>query len=166
KGLRGYLPAAEGRGLMVEQLAYDTWSEFMATRRFADVARRHLSIGLARGVDGAGERDFKQVFHIMHAIDKLWELVQTPTEPEQASTRAIDRTWELLTKRTLKGVVGTGAAYFKDKVYAEGNHAQLQLHLQHPEVKPYINKGSYDLTNADHRSILKRIGAIPVWLLA
>ena len=166
RGLRGSVIAGEGKGVLVEQIAYESWADFMNTPRFFDIARRHFSIGLARGLDGNGERDFKEVFKIVHGLDRLKQLAERPDQPELATARAIDKTWELLTQRTLKGVVGKGAAYFKDKVYAEGNARQWQLILGHPEVYPYLNQGHYDLTNDAHLRILRRIGTIPKQLLA
>lgn len=163
-GLRGSIRAGEGKGVMAEQVAYDSLKDFMATRRFFDIARRHISIGLARGLDGQ-ERDFKEVFRAIHALDRMWEFAEAPNDPLAASERAIEKSWELLTKRTLKGMTARGFAYFKDKIYAEGNVAMWHLLGRHPEVFPHLNLGKYDLTNASHVKILKTIGAVPKELL-
>ena len=164
RGLRGSIFAGEGKGVLVEQLAYDTWDEFMKTKRFFNIALRYFSLALARGMDGSGGRDFKQVFKIIHALDKLWLLAEDPNQPERANNLAIDRTWELLTRRTLKGIVGRGAAYYQTKVYSEGNISQQRLLAAHPEAYPYLNLGLYDLSNKDHISVAKRVGVIPVSL--
>lgn len=164
KGLRGSAKAGEGKGVLVEQVAYDNAEEFLQTQRFFDIARRHISIGLALGLDGNGQRDFKEVFQIINALDRLWELSQDPDNPKRALTKALDRSWELLTKRTLKGMVGKGVAYYKDKIYAEGNREQLLMIIKNPEALPYLNKGHYDLTNAQHVSVLKKIGTLPTGL--
>jgi hypothetical protein len=166
EGLRNCTAAGEGKGVLVEQIAYDSLGTFMKTRRFFDIARRQYSIGLARGIDGNGERNFAEVFNIINALDEAWELTNPGTDITVAKQKAFNKTWELLLKRTLKGVSGRGAAYSKDKVYAEGNLKQWDLLLKHPEVYPHLNKGKYDLTIPEHVRILKAIGTIPEDLLA
>jgi hypothetical protein len=163
RGLRGSGKAGEGKGVNVEMVAYDSAGDFLQTRRFFDIARRHISIGLARGLDGSGPRDFKEVFEIINALDRLWELTHNPDpeNPNAAIVKSLDRTWELLTNRTLKGVVGKGAAYFKDKIYAEERIRQGNLLIRNPDIFPYLNLGHYDLTQREHISILKRISTLP-----
>ena len=164
RGLRNTTKAGEGKGVNVEMVAYDYSTEFLQTRRFFDIARRHVSIGLARGLDGNSARDFKDVYQIINALDRLWELTHNtnPENPNVAIMKALDRTWELLTNRTLKGVVGKGAAYYKDKEYAEGRIIQGKLLARNPNLYPYLNLGHYDLANPEQVSILKRVGTLPV----
>lgn len=161
KGLSKFIFAGEGKGVLVEQLAYSKMAEFMETRRFVDLLRRYLAIGLSVGLDGNGERTFKEVFEIVNAVDRLWELVQDQKHPVEAGARAIDRTWELLAERTNKGPVGKGSAHLKDKVYLEGNLRQWGLLLDQPEMFSYLNLGKYDLTQQSHVKILRGIGILP-----
>lgn len=160
-GLAQYLRGSEGKGVMSEQVLYSSMEEFMGTKRFFDIARRYLSIGLARGVDGGGPRDFKEVFSIMNNLDFLWELRADPENPDTAIQKAIDRTWELLAMRTMRGWTGRGAASFKDKIYLEGNIDQWQLLGQSPGIFPYLNLGKYDASNPEHIVIMEKIGALP-----
>jgi uncharacterized protein DUF1704 len=160
-GLDGYISASEGKGILAEQLVYKRMTDFLDTPKFTDIVRRYLAIGLAQGLDGNGERDFKEVFAIVHALDRMTELAANSTKPVQAISKAIDRSWELLTKRTNKGPVGKGSAHFKDKVYLEGNIRQWGLLLNHPTVYPYLNLGKYDLTRPDHVTILRQVGTLP-----
>jgi len=160
-GLQGYILAGEGKGLLVEQLVYNKLSDFLDTERFVDIARRYLAIGLSRGVDGNGERDFKDVFAIINAIDRVWELAHDPDHPVKAVVQSINRSWELLSQRTNKGPVGKGSADFKDSVYLPGNIRQWGLLLDHPNTYKYLNLGKYDLTQPEHVHILKQLGLLP-----
>ena len=160
-GLQGGDVASEGRGLLVEQLVFPNWQDYMKSERFYGIANRHLSIGLALGLDGEPPRDFKQVFAVMRAFIELRELSKKPENTSAARQRATNKAWALLTQRTLKGVVGPGAAYLKDKTYAECNREQWQLITDHPEVMPYMYKGVYDLSKPEHIRILKRVGTLP-----
>jgi hypothetical protein len=164
-GLRGGASAAEGKGVLVEQLTFPNWESYQASERFAGIAKRHLSIGLALGLDGEAPRDFKQVFTVIRAVNELLELIKAPENVAAARRRATDKTWTLLTQRTLKGVVGPGAAYFKDKTYAECNRDQWKLITAHPEAVPYMHKGVYDLSDPEHVRILKIAGTVPSSLL-
>lgn len=160
-GLQGGDAASEGRGLLVEQLVFPGWQAYVASERFYGIANRHLSIGLALGIDGQSPRDFKQVFSAMRAAIELRELSKKPDNTAAARQRATDKAWALLTQRTLKGVVGPGAAYLKDKTYAECNREQWRLVSDHPEVMPYMYKGVYDLSKPEHIRILKHVGTLP-----
>lgn len=161
-GLANYLKGSEGKGLLAEQIVYCTLDTFTQTSRFHDIARRYLSIGLARGTDGNGERDFVEVFKIMNAIDFLWEINQTPEDINNASQRSVERTWELLALRTLRGYTGKGSAAMKDKIYFEGNLDQWNVLVNTPSLFPYLNLGKFDASNRKHLQILKRAGIIPV----
>ena len=116
---------------------------------------------MSRGADGNGERDFKGVFEIINAIDRVWELANDPNHPTKAVVRAINRSWELLSQRTNKGPAGKGSAHFKDKVYLEGNINQWNLLLDHPNAYKYLNLGKYDLTKFEHVNILRELGLLP-----
>jgi hypothetical protein len=165
-GLKQYLRAGEGKGVLAEQGVYGSFEEFKATKRFFDIARRHFAIGLALGMDGNGARDFKEVFAIINAIDNLFALVEQPDNEQMASPRAVNRTWELLAMRTQKGVVGRGMAALKDGVYAEGLTEQGKLLIGNPSIFPYLNLGKYNLANPVHVSILERAGIIPVGIVS
>lgn len=160
-GLEKYLRGSEGKGVLIEQIVYDSFEDFMATRRFFDIARRYLSVGLARGIDGNGERDFSEVFKIMNAIDQLDETIKDPTNLAAATVKSIDRTWELLAMRTMRGYTGRGAAAHRDKVYPEGNLDQWVTLARVPEVFPYLNVGKWDAHNKEHARILGGIGSVP-----
>jgi len=161
-GLTKYLRGSEGKGVLTEQVVYPSIDEFLITRRFFDIARRYLSVGLIRGTDGNGERDFSEVFRIMNAVDLLWEVSLNPDDLEAASKKAVDRTWELLAMRTMRGWTGgKGAAALKDKVYLEGNLDQWRVLEKTPKIFPYLNLGKYDASNPGHLIVLKQIGTIP-----
>lgn len=163
-GLRRYLKGSEGKGVLTEQTVYPSMQDFQDTRRYFDIARRYLSIGLARGTDSNEPRDFKEVFQILNSIDLLSEIEAEPNDLQVANTKAINRTWELLAMRTLRGWTGRGAAALKDKIYLEGNLDQWKILTNSPDIFPYLNKGKYDASNPGHISILKKIGTIPTEL--
>jgi hypothetical protein len=160
-GLQGYISAGEGKGVLVEQLVFKKLADFLSTERFVDIARRYLAIGLSRGIDGNGVRDFKDVFEIINSLDRVWELAHDPDHPVKAVAQSISRSWELLSQRTNKGPAGKGSAHFKDKVYLEGNIRQWNLLLNHPNTYHYLNLGKYDLTQPEHVDILRQLGLLP-----
>lgn len=165
-GLHRYLKAGEGKGVLTEQSAYDSYEDFLSTKRFFDLARRYLSIGLARGLDGGVKRDFKSVFNVINKIDFLWESKHNGGDTTDALRTSFDKTWELLAMRTLKGSSGSGAAAYKDMVYLLGVPEQANLVLSNPEAINYLNFGKYDLTKPNHRFILGEIGTVPSAVLA
>jgi len=161
KGLAGYLGASEGKGILFEQVQYASMDEFRETPRFHDVVRRLLAVGLGRGTDGNGERDFTEVFKIVNAIDFMSELQKQHRSIAAASQAAKDRTWELMAMRTHRGYTGRGATSMKDKIYAEQNPVQWNFITAHPDIIPYLNVGKYDASNEVHLNLLKKTGSIP-----
>jgi hypothetical protein len=151
--------AGEGKATIREQIVYESAEGLAQLVRYQDIIRRHYSISLGAGL--AGEpMSFSEVYEVVNAIDRLWETLQTPQDPDGANDRADKRTWTLLATRTLKGTDGMGGAYYKDKVYLESNLAYWQLAKSHPELTKYWDMGNVDMTNPRHVSLLIELGII------
>jgi hypothetical protein len=160
-GLDRFIRAGEGKGTLVEGLACSSYESFMETKRFADLARRYLAVGLARGTDGNGPRDFVEVFRTLNAVDEMRALASHPADTEMALQKAGNATWALLATRSLRGWCGRGTASLKEKDYLQGSKEQGGLLLARPRLFPHINRGKHDLTNARHIEILTDIGTLP-----
>jgi hypothetical protein len=160
-GLAKYIRAGEGKGTLVEQVSYPTIEDFQAPPRFISVAQRCLAVGLARGVDGNGPRNLREVFQIVNAIDYLKKVAATPEDKDGALTRSRQLTWSSLAGRIMRGSTGRGAVRIREKEYIEGSVVQGRLLLSNPDVYPYLNLGKYDLTQPDHVGVLRAVGTLP-----
>jgi len=160
-GLARYLSGSEGKGVMAEQVQYPTFTDFLRTERFRDIARRYLAIALASPGNVREAHDFKDVFAMINSVDYLLELMKQPDDPDAAAHQAENRTWELLAMRALRGWSGVGCGFLKDLVYLDGNLAQWKVVKEKPELFPYFNLGKYDAANPDHIGIMQTIGSIP-----
>jgi hypothetical protein len=160
-GLAKYIRAGEGKGTLVEQVSYPTIEDFQAPPRFISVAQRCLAVGLARGVDGNGPRNLREVFQIVNAIDYLKKVAATPEDKDGALTRSRQLTWSSLAGRIMRGSTGRGAVRIREKEYIEGSVVQGRLLLSNPDVYPYLNLGKYDLTQPDHVDVLRAVGTLP-----
>jgi GMP synthase-like glutamine amidotransferase len=148
-GLAGYEKGNEGRALLREQVAYETWAAFADQKRWYEILRRHLAISLASGISGRS-LSFGNVFQRLHDLDRLW-IGAHDTDNKIDDVRAY--TWELVT-RVLKGTDGTGGAYYKDIVYLEGNIACWHAALESPDIIRFGDLGKIDVTNAAHIALL------------
>lgn len=164
-GLRGALRGSEAKGIIPEEVLYDSLEAFMGTPRFAALAQRYVAIGLARGVDGNGPRDFVEVFSIMNAVSELAEITAEPKDVAAAQHCAFNKTWQLLANRTLRGWTGRGAAAVKDSVYIPGNAEALRTLAANPHIFPYLHIGKYDIAQDNHWDALREIGSVPTDLI-
>lgn len=147
-GLAGYERGNEGRALMREQVAYPTWRAFAITERWLEIICRHLTISVAAGLPGR-RFDFQETFSLIRAVIQLWQEVYGPAAgvtPEEAAWRVV--------ARALKGTDGRGGAYYKDKVYLEGNIACWQEAARDPEMILLGDAGKFDICRPDHRKML------------
>ncbi len=160
RGLSRALFSGEGKGLVAEQVAYRSMDDFLQTPRSLEIVRRHLSIGLARGLSGQ-KQNFREVYSAINALDIILARRRGARSLSDAQMIANEQTWELLSMRTLKGLTGKGMASVQDKVYAEGCGPQRQLQAQRPEVFPYLNLGKYNLLDKGHVAVLCAIGTLP-----
>ena len=145
-GLAGYEQYNEGRALIREQVAYPDWKSFAATDRWHEILCRHVSIGLAAGMNGK-PWTFSEIYSYM--LDKYAR--RLPYE-EQAHRP----TWRLLT-RCLSGTDGQGGAYYKDIVYLEGNLRCWQLAKQDPDIIMLGDSGKYNHANLDQVERLHKL---------
>lgn len=156
-GLDRYENGNEGRAVLREQVAFETFGAFSKQLRWQDIVRRYVAIALAAGVDGKA-RGFREVFQIMNTVDRLWEYERdkNPNDEGVADRKADQRTWDLLA-RIFRG----GYVYWKDKVYLEGNVACWQAAAAHPELIDQGDLGKFDITNHRHVSLLLELGVLP-----
>lgn len=152
--------SGEGKGVLREQIPYESIEDFEKTPRSREIMMRHVSAALALGVDDT-PRTFSEVFQIVAAIDYMYKIGQDGYLPHEAMPKAQSYAWGLLTGRTMKGVRGGGAAYLKDTVYAEGNHAYWRLAAEKPYLIDYWDIGKVDLTELRHIVLLQKLGILP-----
>ena len=152
KGLDRISQSGEAKGVIGEQVAYDSIEEFNAQARALTIGMRHLTAALALGVDGQ-PRNFTEVYKIAEPIFRMYG----NGSPQDAA----DTAYTLLSQRTMKGTQGRGAAYLKDTIYAEGVRKYWKLAQQYPELIPYWNKFKADLSNPRHIEILQILGVLP-----
>ncbi len=162
-GLDRYDLGNEGRAVVREQVAFDSFEAFSRHVRWKDIIRRHLAISLAAGIKNVHEpMDFKDTYKLMNAIDTVTEYAKDPQKPiEDIQQKAHKRTWNLLA-RTLKGTDGAGGAFLKDKVYLEGNVAWWAAAAANPDIINSGDLGKFDIANPRHISLLQKLGILPV----
>jgi hypothetical protein len=150
-GLAGYEKGNEGRAILREQVAYESWDDFASRWRWYEVLRRHIAISLAVGL-GPRSLDFGGIFKAMYDLDLLW--IRAHAAPGQAVDNDEVRatTWELLV-RVFKGTDG-GGAYHKDIVYLEGNVACWRLAAESPDAIRIGDLGKIDVANASHVTLV------------
>ncbi|HSX15981.1 MAG TPA: hypothetical protein VLF40_04280 [Candidatus Saccharimonadales bacterium] len=159
-GFDRYELTNEGRAVMREQVAYDTFEEFAALPRWQDILRRHLATSLAEGL--AGEpMDFAGVYEIMNAVDVLYETTKKPEDPADARRRADNRTWKLLAESIFKGTDGEHGAYRRYMVYLEGGIDCWRAAAEDPDVISQGDRGKFGITNQRHRPVLQKYGILP-----
>lgn len=159
-GLDRYEQGNEGRALVREQVVYDKPEDFMKLLRWRDVMRRHLAISLATGPDGTS-RTFAEVYKIVNAVDVLFARAAKPKDIEVADALAHKRTWNLLALRTHRGTDGQGGAFWKDKVYLEGNVASWRAAADNPEIIDLGDNGKFDINNPRHIALLQALSVLP-----
>jgi hypothetical protein len=148
----------EGRALIREQVIYSDFDKFTKLVRWQDIMRRYTAIGLATGVSG-DKLDFPHVYEIINSMDRLMERSKNK-DTAIADSKADNRTWNLL-NRVLKGTDGKGGAYYKDKVYLEGNIACWNVLKKSPNLMEVGDLGKFDITNPRHIQLLIDAGILP-----
>lgn len=160
-GLDRYEKGNEGREVVSEQIVFDTFDDFTKQLRWQDLMRRSLAISLGLGIVGA-PRDFKEVYSIINAIDRLWERAKSSNDIVKADAKADDRTWKLLTTKTFKGTDGCGGAVYQRDNYLEYNIRIWQVAAVHPELIKLGDLGKFDISNPRHIQLAQAFGVLPI----
>jgi hypothetical protein len=156
-GLDRYENGNEGRAVINEQVAFDTFEEFSKQLRWQDIMRRYFAVSLALGIDGH-PRDFSEVYKIMNAVDRMWNRSKKPHEIEGADEKARDRSWDLLAGKTFVGTDGRpGVVYQKNAVYLPGNMACWNT----PDLVVAGDAGKFDIANPRHIAVAQAAGVLP-----
>ena len=160
-GLDRYEAGNEGRAVIREEVAYETFDEFGKLVRWRDILRRHVAISYASGIGESSSRSSAEVYAFMNAIDTMYQSKLTPEEPEITEEKAAKKTSSLLL-RVLKGTDGKGGAYLKDKVYLEGLVASwFTAKKKGATAISEGDLGKFDINNPRHINALQDLGLLP-----
>jgi hypothetical protein len=159
-GLDRFEVGSEGRGLVPEQVAYDTFEKFTDTDRWQTVLRRHFATAITLGAMGT-ELAFPETYRYVNAVDRLYQTVKSPDDPEGAAARAHEKTWALM-NQTHKGTDGTtGAVYRRYMMYLEGNKAVWEAEAAHQGRVLEGSRGKFDISNSRHIALLQKYHVLP-----
>ena len=141
-GFNGYQRGEEGLAMYREQ-------QFTGVVDFAGV-EGYLAIGLARGLDGAGMRTFREVFEVL--VDHFMAIRGFPQEASR------ELAWKRCV-RTFRGTPGylPGVVFTKDIVYRDGNIATWREMCDGTYHDLDLDAGKYDQTDPTQRSIIREL---------
>jgi len=113
----------------------------------------YFAAGLAKGIDGGGQRNFAGVYSILHDYYSVTENVDN----EKAQDMAWDRCL-----RIFRGTTGDipGVILTKDIIYRKGNIATYSLMKNDFSEKIDFNIGKFDPTNPRHIAVLTELGIL------
>jgi hypothetical protein len=149
----------EGRALIREQVLYPKFEDFTELIRWQEILRRYVAIGLGSGITGE-KLSFSKVYQVINSMDRLTERIKND-DKAIADKKADNRSWNLL-NRVLKATDGKGGAYYKDKVYLEGNIACWSALKSSPGLMEAGDFGKFDITNPRHIQLLQETGILPI----
>jgi hypothetical protein len=148
-GLQKYERSEEGFATLAQQILAPKFSGYSGLER-------HLSIGLAVGVDGK-KRDFREVFTFLYLHFLLDQKLKSPLQSEEVHQRkAEDIAWNATT-RTFRGTTTKtpGACFTKDIIYREGNIRAWQACKEKPSLVNDFFFGKIDPTLPQHQKVLQ-----------
>ena len=151
----------EGRGVIREQVPYETFDEFGKIVRWRDIMRRHISISFAAGIGEDRPATSSETYAFMNAIDMMYQSKLTGDD-ETKTIEAAQKKTDTLLLRSLKGTDGKGGAYYKDEVYLEGHVAGwLTAALRGPNAISEGDLAKSDINNARHIRAMQHVGLLP-----
>ena len=149
-GLAGYLKGNEGRGLLREQVVYESITEALAQPAWEYCIMKHLAISLVLGY-GDERYDFVRLYDLLYGLYRFWRERRYPSHPinEEYSR---EHAW-FLTVRILKGTDGKGGCYQKDIVYLEGIAGLWRLAAISPDIIVLGDQGKFNLLDERQRKL-------------
>lgn len=113
----------------------------------------YLAIGLAKGFDGGGLKNFAQVHSI---LTDYYQVIENTT-PKHAKDLAWNRCL-----RIFRGTSGTipGVVFSKDIMYRHGNIRHWEAVLNNDLEKVDIDSGKFDPTNKNHIVFLQKLAEL------
>lgn len=113
----------------------------------------YFAAGLAKGLDGGGERNFTQVFKILFDYYSVCDNADTERAQELAWNRCL---------RIFRGTTGKipGVIFTKDIIYRKGNIATYRLMEKEGAEKIDFNVGKFDPSNSRHIAVLIELGIL------
>ena len=144
-GLYQYEQGEEGLATYREQSA-------MSLHGYAGL-EAYLAIGLAKGFDGGGLKNFAQVHAILTDYYQVMEKTTDTHAKELAWNRCV---------RIFRGTSGTipGVVFSKDIIYRHGNIRHWEAVQNNDLAEINIDSGKFDPTNKNHITFLKKLAEL------
>lgn len=113
----------------------------------------YFTAGLAKGLDGKGERNFAGVYKVLFDYYSVCDKADQEKAQEMAWNRCV---------RLFRGTTGEipGVIFTKDIIYRKGNIATCTLMETDAAEKIDFNIGKFDPTNSRHIAVLVELGIL------